>query len=182
MKQHVVQDHDLLPVGVLPTLGFGMAGNDRGLQLIRAGPPKPGGAGQYARRPGDCFPVPQGPVLMRQQNEVIVDVEPGRRAGTVQPDERQQARYLGLGRHQRVKQRRQPLGVVDEVAGLHLFGCAQVTLIEQQVDDRKDFGQPGTQVVIRRDPVRNPASVILRFARVILCAIVVSGTRNARAI
>jgi hypothetical protein len=81
--------------------------------------------------PGDCFPVPQRPVLMGQQNEVVVDVEPRRRAGTVQPDERQQARHLGLGGHERVEQRRQPLGVVDEVAGLHLLGGAQVTLVEQ---------------------------------------------------
>ncbi len=37
VQQHAVQQHDLLPVGVLPALGLGVAGDDRGLQLVGAG-------------------------------------------------------------------------------------------------------------------------------------------------
>ena len=44
VQEHVVEQDDLFPVGVRPIGGFGMAGDDRRLQLIRAGPVLLGGA------------------------------------------------------------------------------------------------------------------------------------------
>jgi hypothetical protein len=76
-----------------------------------------------------------------QQHQPTVGAEAGGRAGAVQPDQRQQARHLRLGRHQLVEQRRQPLGVVDQVAGVRLLGGGQVALVAQQVDHRQDLGQ-----------------------------------------
>jgi hypothetical protein len=73
----------------------------------------------------------------------------------VQPDQRQQARHLRLGRHQLVEQRGQPLGVVDEIAGLYLLGGGQVALVQQQVDHPEDLGQARAQLVVGGDPVGN---------------------------
>jgi hypothetical protein len=51
-----------------------------------------------------------------QQHQATVGIEAGGRAGAVQPDQRQQARHLRLGRHELVEQGCQPVGVVDQVA------------------------------------------------------------------
>jgi hypothetical protein len=37
VHKHVVEQHDLLSVGGGPVLGFGVAGDDRGLKLVGAG-------------------------------------------------------------------------------------------------------------------------------------------------
>jgi hypothetical protein len=37
VQQHVVQQYDLLPLGLLEALGLGVAGDDRDLKLVRAG-------------------------------------------------------------------------------------------------------------------------------------------------
>jgi hypothetical protein len=47
----------------------------------------------------DLPPVPSGPVLVREQDQVLA-VEPGRAARVMQQHQRQQAEYLGLGRKQ----------------------------------------------------------------------------------
>ena len=51
-----------------------------------------------------------------QQHEPAVGVEAGGRASAVQPDQREQARHLRLGRHELVQQGGEELSVVDEVA------------------------------------------------------------------
>jgi hypothetical protein len=68
VQEHVVQQHDLLPVGVLETLGLRVAGHDRGLKLVRAGALPPGGPGEQPDRVRDSPAVPQRPVLVPQQH------------------------------------------------------------------------------------------------------------------
>ena len=46
VQEQVVEDEDLLPVGVVPVGSLGMAGQDGGLQLVGAGPVVCRGAGQ----------------------------------------------------------------------------------------------------------------------------------------
>jgi hypothetical protein len=58
VQQHVVQQDDLLPVGVLPALGLGVTRDDRGLKLVRAGAMPPGGASEQAGRFRDSRPIP----------------------------------------------------------------------------------------------------------------------------
>ena len=123
-----------------------------------------GGAGQYPIGFGDRFSVPQVPVLVLQQDELPSAVEAGGGAGPVQPDQREQSRDLGFGRHQLVQQGRQPLGVVDEVARLGPLGGAQVPLVGQQVDHRQDLGQAGAELSSAGIRYGMPASLILRLA------------------
>jgi len=59
VQQHVIQQHDLLPVGVFPAPGLGVAGDDRGLKLVRAGAVQPGGAGEQPHPVCDALAVPQ---------------------------------------------------------------------------------------------------------------------------
>ena len=116
VQEHVVEQHDLFPVGVLPAFGFGVAGDDRGLELAGAGAPVSCGAGQQPGRARDRLPVPPRPVLVVQQHQPAARIEAGRRPSAVQPDQREQAGDLRLGRHELVEQASQPFGVVDEVA------------------------------------------------------------------
>ena len=44
VQEHVIEQHDLFPVGVRPISGFRMAGDDGRLQLIRTGSVLLGGA------------------------------------------------------------------------------------------------------------------------------------------
>ena len=57
-----------------------------------------------------------------------------------------------------------------------------VALVEDQVDDREHGREPVGQQVLGRHAERDPGRRDLRFARTRRCAIVASGTRNARAI
>jgi hypothetical protein len=59
VQQHVVQQHDLLPVGVTEAPGLGVAGDDRGLELVGAGPLPPGGASEQPDGVRDRLAVPQ---------------------------------------------------------------------------------------------------------------------------
>ncbi len=155
VQEHVVEQHDLLPVGVLPALGLGMAGDDRRLQLVRPGPVLPGRPGQQAGRLGDGCPVPPRPVLFSQQDQAVLVVEAGGDPRPVQLDQREQPGHLGLGRHQPVQQAGEPLGVVGEVARVRLRRGGQVALVEQQVDHGQHAGQPVAELVGVRDPVRD---------------------------
>jgi hypothetical protein len=113
------------------------------LQLIRAGALLFGGTGQHSTSLFDRFPVPLRSVLVLQQHEPTVGIESGGGAGAMQPDQREQARHFRLGRHQRVEQRHQPFGVVNEVSRLRPLGRRQIALVEQEVDHREDLGQAG---------------------------------------
>ena len=98
------------------SLGLGVAGDDGGLELVGTGLAWPGGLRDELGGLGDRLVVPAGSVLVLQQHEVAVRTESGVGAGAVEPDQGEQAGHLGLGRHQPVEQRGEPLGVVDEVA------------------------------------------------------------------
>src|SRR5262249_8855257 len=75
-RQLLIQAGDLAPVGVSCAHGCGVAGGDRGLDLV--GPRLPG-----AKRPlklshplGDLRVVPSTAVLVGEEHEVIAEVKP----------------------------------------------------------------------------------------------------------
>ena len=70
------------------------------------------------------------------------------RARLVQQQQREQAEDLGLARHQPVQGpgQRDRLGGQVAAGGL-AAGAGQVALVEDEVDDREDLGEPVGQVV-----------------------------------
>lgn len=86
VQQHVVEHDDLGPVGVLPPLGLRVAGDDRRLQLVRAGPTQRGGAGDEPPGVGDRRMVPSAAVLVWQLDEIARRGVAGGGAGPVQAD------------------------------------------------------------------------------------------------
>ena len=132
-----------------------MAGDDRGLQLVRPGPVLLGRAGQQAESPRRSPPGPTatGPGAAAARGRLAVEAGGG--AGPVQPDQREQPGHFGLGRHQPVKQVGEPLGVVDEVARVRPRRGRQVALVEQQVDHGEHSRQAGAELVGVGNPVRD---------------------------
>ena len=142
--QQIVEREDLRPVGARDRGGLAVHRGDRGLELVRA---ERAGTGQ---RPRDEFgalrderPVPAGAVLLKQRDERAVRGDPGGPPGVGQHHEREQARGLGVVRHQPAQQPGQPDslgGQVDPLQGLARGG--DVALIEDQVQDVLDYAQP----------------------------------------
>jgi ABC-2 type transport system permease protein len=67
-----------------------VAGDDRGLELVRPGSSERGGAGDEPAGSGNGLVVPSGAVLALKLDDLVVVVESGGGPGPVQPDEREQ--------------------------------------------------------------------------------------------
>jgi hypothetical protein len=65
-EQHVVEEQDLLPVGLRPGLGFSVAGHDGGLELVRARSLLSGGPSEQLGCALDRRVVPPGSLLVLQ--------------------------------------------------------------------------------------------------------------------
>jgi hypothetical protein len=76
-----------------------VAGDDRRLKLIRTGALAQGGSGEEPDRFGDGLPVPSGPVLVLEQDDLAIGAEAGGRPGAVQPDQGEQPGDLWLSGH-----------------------------------------------------------------------------------
>ncbi len=119
-----------------------MDSHDRGLELVRA-------VATHASRPRDeierlvdGLPLPQGPILVRQQNERSIAPEAGCGAREVEPHQRQQPERLGLVGHQPHEERSEPLGISGELAAFGRLTCRrEVALVEDEVEDAQDLGQ-----------------------------------------
>ena len=158
VKQHVVQEHDLLPVGVLPAFGFGVAGDDRRLQLVRTGALLFGGAGQ----------LPESPLrsLSLSHSDRSWCCSSTRRPS-------RSKRAAARARCSRISASRPAtsgsVGISPcskdashSASSTRSRECArsavrQVALVEQQVDHGEDLGQAGAELVIGGDPVRDSA-------------------------
>ena len=134
---------------------------------------------------GDQRAVPPGAVLVGEQHELAVaaSVRAARR-DSVEQHQREQAQRLGLVRHQLDEQAAEPdrLGA-QVVADERVARAGRVALVEDQVDDG-EHARAAARAGRRRAGTRYGmrASRILPLARTSRCAIVASGTRNARAI
>ena len=99
--QRLVQQGDLLPVGLGRGRRAVVQRGDGRLELVRAGP-------THAQRPldegralGDPLRVPARPILVLEQDEVAGGVDPRLATGVVQEHQGEQAQRLGLVGHQR---------------------------------------------------------------------------------
>ena len=116
VQEHVVEQHDLCPVGIGPVGGLGVAGEDRRLELVGPGLVVLRCPLEQSRRGGYGVVVPVRAILMLEQDKVSVGVESGARAGSVQSNQCQEAGNLGFGWHQVVELGCQPFGVVDQIS------------------------------------------------------------------
>jgi hypothetical protein len=143
-KQAVVEQQDLGPARLLPAGRLGVACRDRGFDRVRARPAHGERAGRERRRCADCLVVPARAVLVAEQHDVACGGKSRGRAGEVQPDERQQAEYLGFARHELGEQPGQPLRVASQLGALWPRPARrEVAFVEEQVDDDQDLVQAG---------------------------------------
>ena len=98
-RQLGVQGRDLQPVGARRVRRGGVAGRDRGLHLVRPGPPHGQRVVDRRHALGDQFPVPAGPVLGLQRDQHPV-LGPRRAPGLVQQHQCEQPARFGLVGHQ----------------------------------------------------------------------------------
>ena len=90
----------------------------------------------------DLGGVPARAVLIGEQHELAVRVEPRVAARVVQDHQRQQATHLGLVGHQLGEQAGQPDRLVAQLTAYdRVVGGGQVALVEDQVEDREQRAQ-----------------------------------------
>ena len=133
---------------------------------------------------GDQRAVPAAAVLLVQRHQLAAG-DPGRAAGLGEQHQREQPGHLGLVGQQGAQDPRQPDRLGGElVADRRGVGRGrEVALVEDQVEHGEHAVHPRSAGRRPRAPGRGSSPpLIFFFARVIRCAIVVSGTRNACAI
>jgi hypothetical protein len=155
VQKHVVEQQDLLPVGLIPMPRLCVTGNDGGLELVRAGSALLGRALEEADRSFDQSAVPLGSVLVFQQNQGTARIEARVGSGAMEPDKGEEPADLRLRRHQLMKLFGEPLGIVKEVARLSHARGRQIAFVQEQVDHCEDLREARTELVRIRDPVRD---------------------------
>jgi hypothetical protein len=94
------------------------------LQLVAARAAESRSAHDQGHSRGDRGPVPAPALLVGEQDQATGPVEPRARAGTVQPDQREQAQHLRFRGHQPREQRREPFGILGQVPALRAVARA----------------------------------------------------------
>jgi hypothetical protein len=146
--QPVIQQADLVPVGVLIIGRLRVQRGDGRLDLVGTGPTQRQRAVEQPGGLGDQRPVPAGAVLVREPDQPPPPVEPGRGPGFVQQEQGEQAEDFGLAGHQPVQQPGQRYGLRRQVPSGGLPARAgQVALVEDQVHDGQHLGQPVPELV-----------------------------------
>ena len=131
----------------------------------------------------DELPVPSAPVLLGQRDERAVPGGPRRAPGVGEQHQREQPGGLRVVGQQPAQQAGQPDSLAGQVGALQvLAGRGRVSLVEHQVQDLLHRPQARLAVAGPGAVNRAPAARICCLARLIRCAIVASGTPNARAI
>jgi hypothetical protein len=126
-------------------------GGHRGLELVRAWPPQPNRGIQDTLPFGNPVGVPEPPVLVLEQDEVAVCIEPGRATGIVEQHQREQAERFRLVRHESGKGLRQTDRLVEQLVA----GRRSVAGVEDEVEDDQHGAQAIGQQMLGRDPERN---------------------------
>ena len=137
-----------------------MLGGDRRLQGVGTGRGgrRRQGSGSQGDALVDLARVPQRPVLVLEQDEIAVRAQAGIAARVVQQHQRQQARHLGLVRHQRRQDAAEPDRLVAQLAAHERVGAGrEIALVEDQVESRQHRAQPIRQVIAARDLVGDPS-------------------------
>ena len=145
--QPAVERLDLRPVRLL----LEVQRRDRGLQLVRARPPTSHCAIEHPATLLDPSAVPQRAVLVLEEHERAVCVDPSLPPRVVQQHQREQPVRFRLVRHQHREDLPEPDRLLAELAARR----RPVALVEDQVDDGQNRPQPLRQQVVRRDAERD---------------------------
>ena len=161
-----------------------MHGRDRGLQLVRAERRAAEHAAHERDALGDQRAVPARPVLLVERDERAVGARAFGATRVGEQHEREQAGDLAVVGEQRVQHAGEPDRLGGEVGALQVVARrGRVALVEDEVEHLQHDAQPlGALVVGRERGTSAPAVLIDCLARLMRCAIVASGTRNAAAI
>ena len=102
--------------------------------------------------------IPGAAVLLVERDQLTRRRDPRRPAGLGQQHQRHQAGHLTVRRQQCLQQPGQPNRLEGEVAAYGLLPGirSEVTLVEDQEEDRQDAGDAGREVLGGGDPVRDP--------------------------
>src|SRR5262249_34790713 len=155
VEEHVIQNDDLLPVRALPALGFRMASDDGRLQLIRACAVLLSRVLEQLASRTNLVVLPTGPVLKFERYDVPVWFESRVGSRLVESNQGEETGDFRFSWHQCMELAGKPFGVVDQVTRLGLVRRAQVTLVQNQIDDAEHFAQPGVQFIGIRNTIWN---------------------------
>ncbi len=156
-EQLVVQPQDLVPVGVGSGRRVAVHRVDGRLDLVRAGLVTPQALPDDGLPLGDEHAVPACPVLVGEQHQRAVRGRPGGPPRLGQQHQREQPEHLRLVRHELGQQPPEPDRLGAQVGPRQRrTRTRRVALVEDQVDDGEHGRDPGGQIGLRRDAVRDP--------------------------
>ena len=136
---------------------LGVAGRDRRLQLVGAGPPQRLGPLEHPQALVDRAGVPEAAVLVGEQHELALRREARVAARVLQQHQREQPERLGLVRHQHAEELREPDRLAAEVAAHERRARARgVALVEDEVEDAQGGGEPVRQHGVGGHAERDP--------------------------
>ena len=119
-----------------------MERGDRRLHLVRTGTAVPHRLVEQGQPLGDHRAVPPAAVLILEQDDGAVGVEPRRRAGVLQQQQGGEPHDLGLGRKQPQQQPREPDRLLAQRrAHMRLAAARRIALVEDEVDHGRHRGE-----------------------------------------
>ena len=120
-----------------------MQGRDRRLDLVGPWTAVPHRLVDEGQALADHVPVPERPVLVLQQHDRAVGVEPGGTARRLQEHEGRKPHDLRLRGKQPLQQAAEPDRLFAQARAGHGFvGAGGIALVEHQVDHGRDGGEP----------------------------------------
>ena len=132
-----------------------MTGRDGGLELVGPRSAQSKGGAEDISTLGDGRRVPQGAILVLEQDQIAVGIDPPGAPGIVQEHEGEQAQGLGLIGHQDREGAGEPDGFTAESLSYQVGArTGGVPLVEEEVQHGKDRSRAFQQLVGRRKPER----------------------------
>ena len=133
-----------------------MTAGDRGLHLVRTRRRAGRDGPEHPERLVDLGPVPAGPVLVLQGDQVAGGVHPGQPPGVLEQHQRQQAAGFAFPGHQLGQRPGQPDRLPAQVLPDQVLpGAGRVPLVEQQIQHSQHASGALRQQVRRRHLVRD---------------------------
>jgi hypothetical protein len=158
LQQHLVQRHDLRPVGRLGARGLVVHRGDRGLDLVRAGWSPRQRLADQRHALGDLVGVPAAAVLLRHGDQRAVRPGARRPARVGEQHQREEPGHLAVLREQAVHDPGQPDRLGRQLGALQVrAGRAGVPLVENQVEDVQDRREPCRALLGRGHAERDAA-------------------------
>ena len=133
-QQHVVKSHDLPPVGRRGGCGFGVDGGDCGLQRVRPKSSRSQGPFHQCGPLANLFVIPQGAVLLVEQQQFAIGGSPRGTPGIVQQHQAQQPDGFRFGQQFR-QQAPEADGLGGKIGARQRFaGGRRIAFVENEIE------------------------------------------------